>query len=114
LGVKKLQEERNVKWMLVMSVIMLGVSTFLGAIIYQPYYYGYPPREPTALDVISFYLNRIDILLFIVTVTMATLATTGFGKKDLMYKASIYLFTISMILLFVSVLKLLFTYPWTS
>lgn len=105
-----MQEERNVKWMLVISVIMLGVSTFLGAIIYQPYY---PPREPTTLDVIAFYINRINILFFIVTVTTATLTTTGFGKKDLMYKASIYFFIISMMLFFASVLKLLFTYPWT-
>jgi hypothetical protein len=111
--VKKLQEERNVKWMLVVSVFMLGVSAFLGVTLYQPYYYLYPAREPTALDVIAFYLNRIDILLYIATITTVTLATTGFGKKDLMYKVSIYLFTSSMILLFASVLKLLFTYPWT-
>jgi len=106
-----LQEERNVKWMLIISVIMLLVSTFLGAILFQPY--SYPPKEPTALDVVTFYLNRIDILFFIATITTATLVTTGFGKKDLMYKASIYFFTISMTLLFASVLKWLFTYPWT-
>jgi len=89
---------------------MLLVSTFLGAILFQPYY---PYREPTALDVVTYYLNRIDILFFIATITTATLTTTGFGKKDLMYKASLYFFTISMTLLFASVLKWLFTYPWT-
>jgi len=96
--------------MLIISVIMLLVSTFLGIILFQPYY---PYREPTPLDVATFYVNRVDILFFIATITTATLATTGFGKKDLMYKTSIYLFAISMILLFASVLKWLFTYPWT-
>jgi len=86
----------------------------MGVTLFQPYYYLYQQREITILDVVAFYVNRIDILFFIASVTVATLATTGFGKKDLMYKASIYLFTISMILFFVSVLKWLFTIPWTG
>lgn len=107
---ESLEEERNVKWILIISIIMLSASTFVGSISYYPYY---PPREPSILDVVAFYINRIDILFFIATITTATLATTGFRKKDLMYKASIYLFIISMILLIASILKWLFTYPWT-
>jgi len=91
---------------------MLPVSTFLGLMLQSTYYY--PRRQPTILEVVEFYLNRIDILFLIVTVTTATLTISGFGNKDLMYKASVYLFIISMILLFASVLQLLFTYPWTS
>jgi len=106
-----LQEERNVKWILGISVLMLFVSTLLGSMLYYPYYN--PNREPTILEVVAFYLNRINILFFIVTITTATLATTGFGNKELMYKASVYLFTFSMLLFFASVLKLLLTPPWT-
>lgn len=108
-----MQEERNVKWVLGISVIMLLTSTFFGAVLFQPYYYMYPSREPDILDVVMFFVNRIDILFFLATIATATLSTTGFGKKELMYKASIYLFIISMTLFFVSVLKYLFTFPWT-
>jgi hypothetical protein len=106
-----LHEERNVKWMLVISLIMIPVATFTGVIIY-PSAYSYPYREPDALEVVSFYLNRIDVLCFIATMTIATLATTGFGSKALLSRISVYLFLISMALFFVSVLKLLLTPPW--
>jgi hypothetical protein len=93
---------------------MLLTATYLGAMLFQPYYYQYPSREPTIFDIAGFFINRFDILFFIVTITTSTLATTGFGKKDQMYKISIYLFTVSMILLFLSILKWLFTFPWVS
>jgi len=107
---KELHEERNVKWILVISLIMIPVATFTGAIISPSYYY--PPRQPDALEVVSFYLNRIDILCFIATMTIATLATTGFGSKALLSRIAVYLFLISMALFFVSVLKVLLTPPW--
>jgi hypothetical protein len=105
---KRLHEERNVKWMLVISLIMIPVATFTGMIIYP----SYPYRQPDALEVVSFYLNRIDVLCFIATMTIATLATTGFGSKALLSRISVYLFLISMALFFISVLKLLLTPPW--
>lgn len=106
-----MQEERNVKWILTISLILLLASTWFGAVSFYPYY---PRREPSILDVVAFYINRIDILFFVATITTATLSTTGFGKKELMFKISIYLFIISMALFFVSILKWLFTYPWTT
>lgn len=108
-----MHEERNVKWLLVISLIMIPVAAFTGMIVYPSAYY-YPPREPDALEVVSFYLNRIDILCFIATMTIATLATTGFGSKALLSRIAVYLFLISMALFFVSVLKLLLTPPWAS
>lgn len=105
-----MQEERNVKWILVISLIMIPVATSIGAIIYPVY----PQRQPDALSALSFYLNRIDILFFIATMTIAALATTGFGNKAMFSRVAIYLFLISMGLFFVSVLKIVFTPPWAS
>lgn len=86
---------------------MLLASLWVGAASF----YSYPPRDPSALEMIVFYINRIDILLFIVTIGTSTLYTTGFREKDLMFKISIYLFIISMALFLISILKWLFTYP---
>jgi len=90
---------------------MIPVSTMMGTLIYPQYYY-YPTRQPDAVEALSFYLNRIDILFFIATMTIAALATTGFGSKALLSRLTIYLFLVSMALFSVSVLKLLFTPPW--
>ncbi len=87
---------------------MVLVSTWTGILIY-PFY---PSREPNALEVIAVYINRIDILFFIATVTAATLSTTGYWRKDLLFRISVYLFTISMTLFLLSVAKLVLTPPW--
>lgn len=107
-----MQGEKNVKWILAISLAMIPVSTLMGTIIY-PYTYYYPPREPDALQALSFYLSRIDILFFIATMTTAALATTGFGNKVLLNRIAVYLFLISMGIFFVSVLKIVLTPPWT-
>jgi len=104
-----LKEERNVKWILGVSVVMLLTSNFWGSMFYLPYY---PPREPSILEIVSFYMNRIDILFLITTITTSALATTGFEKEELMFKVSVYLFVISMILFLASLLNGLFTHPW--
>ena len=108
-----LQDERSVKWILAISVIMVLPSIMLGFFMYAPYY-SYLPRQPTILDNVWLFISRIGTLSFIVAITTATLATTGFWRKDLMYKASVYFFIISMVLLFVSLIKVLFTFPSTS
>jgi len=112
--VKKLQEERSVKWILVISLIMIPVSTMMGTLMYPYYSYYYSARQPDALEALSFYINRVDILFFIATMTIAALSTTGFGSKALLSRLAIYLFLISMALFSVSVLRLLFTPPWTA
>ena len=101
-----MEEERNIKWVLIISIIMLFASLWVGVASF----YSYPPRDPSALEMIVFVINRSGILLFIVTIGTSTLYTTGF-RKDLMFKMSIYLFIISMTLFLISILKWLFTYP---
>jgi hypothetical protein len=101
-----LSEEKNLKWILIISVIMLGVTFYSGMIISS---YHYTSVGWTVLDTISYWVSRIGTLLFIATVTTAALSTAGF-RKDMLYKASIYLFTASMTLVFVTVLSWLFRY----
>ena len=100
-------EERSVKWILIISLVMIGVTWYSGSIIYGPSYYT--QRAWTIFDHIAYWVRPIDTLLFIATITTSTLSTTGF-KKDLLYKVSVYLFTASMILLFVNLLSRLFSF----
>jgi len=105
-----LEERRSVIWILIISIIMFFVTAWIGpSLVYVPYY---PPREPTVEEFIWFYINRTNVLLFVATITSATLFTAGFWRKELMYKLSILLFTVSMGLLFITFLKSLFVYPW--
>jgi heme/copper-type cytochrome/quinol oxidase subunit 3 len=88
---------------------MLLPSILMGFALY-PYYY-YPPGTPDPLTTLLLYVNRISTLLFLATITTATLATAGFPRKNMMITASVYLFTAAMALLFITMLKLLFTFP---
>jgi len=107
-----LQEQRNVKWILIISIIMLPASILMGFALY-PYYY-YQPYTPDPLTTLTLYINRISTLLFIATITTATLATAGLPRKNTMISVSVYLFMVSMALLFITMLKLLFTFPATA
>jgi len=107
-----MEAEKNVKWVLIISVIMFFASIFASVLVYVPYYY--PPRTPSPLDTLVFYINRIDTLLFIATITTATVHTTGFGRRETTYRLSLILFIISMGFFFITLLKWLFTYPWVS
>jgi heme/copper-type cytochrome/quinol oxidase subunit 3 len=90
---------------------MLPASIIMSTILY-PYYY-YQPRTPDALTTLTLYLSRTSILLFIATITTATLATAGLPRKNTMITVSVYLFTAAMALLFITMLKILFTFPTT-
>ena len=103
-----MQEQRNVKWILIISIVMLLPSVLMGFILFPSYY---PPRTPDTLTTLLLYVNRISTLLFLATITTATLATAGFPQKNAMITASIYLFTAAMALVFITMLKLLFTFP---
>jgi heme/copper-type cytochrome/quinol oxidase subunit 3 len=89
---------------------MLLPSIVMGFALYPTYY---PQRTPDPLTTLTLYLNRISTLLFIATITTSTLTTVGFPRKDTMITASIYLFTAAMALLFITMLKILFTFPLT-
>jgi len=102
-----LQNERNVKWILIVSIIMVGVTLYSGLVFSAPYF---TQRPWTIIDHIAWWIYRINALFFIATITTATLATTGFGKKDMMYRVALYLFTISMILLFIGIVQWMFRF----
>jgi len=101
-----LEEERSVRWILIVSLVFLFASTWLGPLFFGGYYY--PRRD--ILETFLYYVNRIDILFFVATVATATLSTTGFGQKDMMFRVSVYLYIISMALFCLSILRPLFTY----
>lgn len=83
---------------------MLVVAFYSGAVTAAFYF---PSRTWTIFDHVAYWASRIGTLVFIATITTATLSITGF-KKDLLYKVSIYLFAASMALLFVIALSWLF------
>ena len=103
-----MQKEQNVRWLLVVSVVLFIFTTgLLGVIELYP---GSPYQRQhwSYVDNFFFYAHRANILFFVATITTATLYTTSFENKDLMFKVSIVLFQISMILFFVTLLKLVF------
>ncbi len=82
---------------------MLFVTMTYGPTILLGPYYSYPLSRD-----IWFYVNRLDTLLFLATVTTGALFGARFGKKELTYKLTLYLFIISMGLVFLSLLRTLF------
>jgi len=92
-----MEERGNVKWILIISLAMFFIS--MGLPILFLYGSSYPAIT-----------SRIDALFFLATITVATLYTTGFGKKELMYRLAIYLFIFSMGLFFLSFIGSLFTF----
>lgn len=102
-----LEEQRNVKWILIISLIMFFVT--LG------YDLTLPVGGPYVVDGVShhpalrlrLYINRFDTLLFITTLVIATLFTSGFAKART-YKLTIYLFIASMGLFLIILLERLF------
>ena len=114
---RQLQEHRDVKWMLIVSIIILWISwplpyfgyLFFGALRLP--FYNLPPHY-TAIEVAWYVVNRADTLTFLLTITFAVLYTTGFGKRELWYKLSLYLFTVSMILFIITFLQTLVGFPY--
>jgi len=107
-----MQEPRNVKWILAISVVMFFVSAwFVPSLLFIGPYYTYPPRERSAAELFWYYVNRVDILLFIATITTATLFATGYGKTEFMHRLTVSLFIVSMALFFLSFARLLLTIP---
>jgi len=104
-----MEEQRNVKWILIISIIMFFVSAVYGqSLFFLGPYYPYGAREWSIWDRLWYYISRIDVLIFIATITTATLFTTNFGKKELTYKLTVYLFIVSMGLFFLGFIRLLF------
>lgn len=103
-----MQEERSVRWILIVSLALAVIVTWLG-----PYFWGvyYPMSElEEVMRRFLFYINRIDIVFFVATLATASLFSLEFGNKGLMLKISAYLFIISMTLFSVTVLGSLVFY----
>jgi hypothetical protein len=83
---------------------------FLGGFLRLPFYYL--PPQYTSIELMWYFINNIDTLFFLLTITFATLYTTGFGKKQLMYKLSVYCFVVSMIFLFITFLQMIVGLPY--
>jgi hypothetical protein len=104
-----MQELVNVKWILGISLVMFFLSVWLvPSLLYIPYY---PPSTRTAWDTFWYYVNRVDVLLFIATITTAALFTAGYGKNTLMHRLTVSFFLVSMALLFLTFLRPLLTPP---
>ena len=99
-----MEEQRNVKWIVIISLIMFFVTMVYGPIIFLGPYYQYPLSRDA-----WYYVNRIDALLFLATITTGALFSARFGKTELTYKLTLYLFIISMGFFFLGFMITLFT-----
>lgn len=91
------REEKNVKWVLVISLIMFFVLKW---------WYFLDHSFPYASFDFWFFIYFINILSVILTVTFATLDKAGFWETEITYQLTIFFFILSMTLLFVSHLQL--------
>ena len=112
-----MQEERNIISMLIVSLLLLWISwptsvnLLFGGILRNLPVYNLPPNY-TAIEVAWYFVNRIHVLTLILTTTFATLYTSNFGRKQLFYKLSIYLFIVSMISIFIAFAQMLIGLPY--
>lgn len=100
-----MEEQRNVKWIVVISFILFFVIMAYGPTIFLGFFYQYQYSLPKD---VWYFVNRIDTLLFLATVATGALFGARFGKKELVYRLTVYFFIISMGLFFLSLLRTLF------
>jgi len=89
---KERREEKNVKWVLIVSLIMFFVLKW--------WYFLDRPFPYTFFD-FWFFLYFINILSVILTITFAALNRSGL-ETEITYQLSVFFFILSMALLFVS------------
>ena len=82
---------------------MFFVTMMYGPVIFLGPYYQYPLSRDA-----WYYVNRLDALLFLATITTGALFGAGFGKKELTYKLTLYFFIMSMGLFFLGFMRTLF------
>jgi len=93
--------ERNVAWILVVSLVMFFVSMFLW------YLWPFPNYSYTMTRDAWYYLVVAAHLFFTLTLATSALCLARFAKKWTYY-ATVFFFAVSMILLFVQGLEPLF------
>lgn len=113
-----MQEERNVTSMLLVSLLLLWitwspspVTLFFGAFPGAFPAYNLPPRY-TAIELIWYFVNRVHILTFILTITFATLYHANIQGKQVLYRLSIYMFIVSMTSFFIAIAQTLIGLPY--
>jgi hypothetical protein len=84
--------ERNVKWILVVSLIMFFGSTFIAAL--------YGVVSVSATRDVWYYLQIIVRLFFILTIGSSALCVANFARRWT-YISSIFFFGVSILLLFI-------------
>ena len=92
--------ERNMKWLLVVSIILFFGSTYLYVygIALTGGVYSYSTHD------IWYYMQIIEHLFFILTIGSSALWIAGFARKWT-YNGSVYFFAISMLLLLIEGLR---------
>ena len=88
--------EKNVKWVLVVSLIMFFWQTLTNPFTTPAYYFTPGPW---------YYIRNVSILSFIVPTISATLYIADFWEEEHLYRITIAAFIISMSLLFVNSLS---------
>jgi len=93
------QEEYDAKWILVISLILFFAL--------EGVFYFFPPRFSYVLFDLWWFIDFINLFFIILAVTFSTLNKVGFWDKELTYSLAVYSFIISMVLIFISNLRLL-------
>jgi len=94
---KERREEKDVKWILIISLIMFFVLKW---------WYLWGGISPYVVFDFWFFTYFINILSMILTITFAALSKAGFWETEITYQLTIFFFIVSMALLFVSHLQL--------
>ena len=91
------EPRKDARWILIVSIIMLIVSVFpFGFILYPSILSLYN------LDIWG-QIAYVIFSFFVASITSTTLYLADFWKREMMYKLSVLLFTISMVLFLVTV-----------
>lgn len=92
------REEKNVKWILTISLIMFFVLKWW-------YFSDY--AFPYAFFDLWFLIYFINILSVVLTITFAALSRAGFWETEIIYQLTIFFFILSMSLLLISQFQLI-------
>ena len=91
------KSEKNLKWILIISIVMFFWQTWMTLLMTPGGYYFTPD--------FWYYIRNVTTLSFIIPVISAALHTANFWEEEYLYKTSIGAFIVSMSLLFVSSLS---------
>jgi len=116
-----LQRERKIKWILGVSIYLFlfygmpsSSSFFFGSFgsLFRLPFYNLPPQSFTPIEYVWYIMNSVDVLFFLLTIIFATLFTTGFGYRNLMFKLSIYFFILACSFFFLRFAQTLIGMPY--